>query len=215
MYKAFLITRPKHDLLTNYLFHWSTQVVNEAVDKDFQILDLNGEKASKKNFTSYVERHQPALVFFNGHGSSKVICGHNDEILIEADRNDGLLSEAVVYARSCRAAEYLGRCCVQKRTRAFVGYYKDYFLCFSQSKISRPLEDKIAELFLDPSNLVVISLLKGNTVGGSVRRSQEAMRRNIRFMNSGSATPSQKDAAPYLWSNIKSQTVCGNKDVYL
>lgn len=215
MRKAFLITRPNHDLITNYLFHWSTQVIKEARDKNFQILDLKGRKANKRDFESYVKKHKPALTFFNGHGSSSVVCGYDDEILVEAEKNEILLSNVVVYARSCSAAEYLGYRCVQEGTVAFVGYRKDYFLGYSQPKIVRPLEDDVAKLFLEPSNLIPISLLKGNSVGGSFKKSQEAMRRNVRFMNSSLARPSQKDAAPYLWRNIKSQIVHGDQEACL
>jgi len=215
MHKVFLITRPNHDLITNYLFRWSFPVVNEAAGRNFQVLDLKEKKATRENLESYINKNEPALVFFNGHGSSKVICGYDDEVLVEADKNEGLLSDTVVYARICRAAECLGSRCVQAGTVAFVGYNRDYFLGYSQSRITRPLEDGVAKLFLEPSNLVPTSLLKGNTVEESFSKSQEAMRRNIRFMNSGSALSSQKDAAPYLWRNVKSQTVHGNQKANL
>lgn len=187
-------------------------MIDEATNKLFQVLDLEERMANKKDLDSYVRRNKPALIFFNGHGSSSTICGYGDEILVEAGKNENILSGAIVYARSCRAATYLGRRCVQEGTVAFVGYKKDYFLGYSQSKLTRPLEDKVAKLFLEPSNLIPSSLLKGNTVGKSFGKSQEAMRRNVRFMNSGLASPSQKDAAPYLWRNVKSQTVRGNKN---
>jgi len=185
--------------------------MSEAARRDFQVLDLNKKKATRENLESYLSKNKPALVFFNGHGSSKVICGYDDEVLVEAGKNEELLSDTVVYARSCRAAEYLGRRCVQTGAVAFVGYNRDYFLGYSQSRTERPLEDGVAKLFLEPSNLVPTSLLKGNTVEESFIESQEAMRQNIRFMNSGAASASQKDAAPYLWRNIQSQTVHGNQ----
>ena len=189
--------------------------MSEAANRNFQVLDLKEKKANKENLESYVNKNEPALVFFNGHGSNRVICGYDDEVLVETNKNESLLSDTVVYARSCRAAEYLGSRCIQARTAAFVGYNRDYFLGYSQPKITRPLEDRVAKLFLEPSNLVPTSLLKGNTVGESFKKSQEAMRRNIRFMNSGAASPSQKDAAPYLWRNVKSQTVHGNQEAHL
>lgn len=215
MRKTFLVTRPNHDLITNYLFHWSGQVIKEAVNKNFQVLDLKERKANKRDLENYVKKNKPTLIFFNGHGSSSAICGYDDGVLVEVDKNEGLLSNAVIYARSCSAAEYLGRRCVQEGTVAFVGYRKDYFLGYSQSKSTQPLADRVAGLFLEPSNLIPISLLKENTAGESFRKSQEAMRRNIRFMNSSAALPSQKDAAPYLWRNVKSQTVLGDQEAHL
>ena len=211
MNRALLVTRPNHDLTTNYLFYWSLFVIKKAKEKGFQILDLEGRKANKKNFNSYIKKHRPTLVFFNGHGSKKVISGYNNEILIKADKDEGLLLEKVVYARSCDSAEELGRKCVRKGTAAFVGYRKKYFFAYSQLKITRPQQDKTAKLFLEPSNLIPISLLKGNTVGNSFKKSQNGMRRNFRFMLSSKASQAQRDAAPYLWRNIKSQIAIGNK----
>ena len=211
MNRALLVTRPNHDLTTNYLFCWSLFVIKKAKEKGFQILDLEGRKANKKNFDSYIKKHRPTLVFFNGHGSKKVISGYNNEILIKADKDEGLLLEKVIYARSCDSAEELGRKCVRKGTVAFVGYRKKYFFAYSQLKITKPQQDETAKLFLEPSNLIPISLFKGNTVGNSFKKSQNGMRRNFRFMLSSKASQAQRDAAPYLWRNIKSQIAIGNK----
>lgn len=215
MNKNFLVTRPNHDPATNYLFFWSTQVIREAKSKAFKVLDLRGKKANKRNFTSYIKKHEPSLVFFNGHGSENSIGGYNDEPLIESDTNELLLLEKIVYARSCNAARRLGENCVNKGTVAFIGYVKKYFLGYSQSEITRPLNDKVAKLFVEPSNLIPISLLKGNTVEVSCRKSQKDMRRNLSFMLSGNASQIQKDAAPYLWANLMNQKVLGNKKARL
>jgi len=126
-------------------------------------------------------------------------------------KDEKLLLEKIVYARSCDSAKELGRRCVRKGAVAFVGYRKKYFLVYSQSKSTRPRQDNIAKLFLESSNLVPISLLKGNTVDDSFKKSQNGMRRNLRFMLSSKASQVQRDAAPYLWRNIKFQTVIGDK----
>ncbi|MFH1601700.1 MAG: hypothetical protein ABIB61_01960 [Candidatus Shapirobacteria bacterium] len=211
MNKALLVTRPNHDLTTNYLFCWSLPVIKEARKKDFQVLDLEGNKANKKNFDSHIKRHRPILVFFNGHGSKEMIGGFDNEVLVRVDRDEKLLSEKMVYARSCDSAEELGYKCVRKGTIVFIGYRRKYFLVYSQSKSTRPQQDEVAKLFLEPSNLVPISLLKGNTASISFKKSQGGMRRNLRFMLSSKASQVQRDAAPYLWRNIKSQVVIGNK----
>lgn len=210
MNNILLITRPNHDLATNYLSSWSIFVIKDAKKRSFKVLDLKGLKANKKNFTSYIQKHNPVLVFFNGHGSEDAITGYDNKTLVEAGNNEKLLSKKLVYARSCDAANNLGQKCIQKSTRAFIGYKKKYALGYSQSKISRPLTDEVAKLFLEPSNLVPISLLKRNTIEAAYKKSQEAMGRNFRFMLSSRATQTQKDAAPYLWINKKYQTVLGD-----
>lgn len=215
MSRAILITRPDHDLITTYLFHWSTFVIEEASKKDIKVLDLRGRKANRKTFISYIKEHEPILVFFNGHGNEDTITGYDNEVLVEANKNEELLVEKIVYARSCDAAKNLGRLCIDNGTIAFIGYEKKYALAYTLSKVSTPLKDKVARLFVEPSNLVPISLLKGNTTKDAYRKSQDFMWRNFGFMLSTRATQSQKDAAPYLWFNRKHQVVLGDQDAQM
>ena len=215
MTRAILLTRPNFDLITNYLFYWSIFVIREANKKGFKVLDLQGNKANKQTFTSYIKKHEPLLVFFNGHGNDNAIAGHDNEILVEVNKNEQLLVEKIVYARSCNAVSKLGPACIKKSTLAFIGYKKKYALGYTPSQISDPLKDKVAGLFLEPSNLIPISLLKGNTAGYSYKKSQEAMWRNFMFMLSTKAFPNQKDAAPYLWANRKYQTILGNPETHM
>lgn len=215
MNRAFLVTRPNHDLITTYLYHWTKLVITEAEKRNIKGLDLKGKKANSANFRSYINKHQPKLVFFNGHGAKNAICGYDDEVIIESGRDEVLLSGKIVYARSCDAADKLGQLSVKSGTTAFIGYRKKFTVGYTPSKITDPLHDKTAELFIIPSNLVPISLLKGNTVGDSYRKSQEAMMRNFIFMLSTAATAAQKDAAPYLWMNRKYQIALGNLDARL
>lgn len=137
MNKALLITRPDHDLATNYLFFWSQFVIQEARKRQIKVLDL------------------------------------------------------------------------KKGVNAFIGYRRNFFLCYSQQSISQPLKDKIAKIFLEPSNRVPISLLKGKTAKQSYQKSQDAMLRNFRYLLSSKASLIQRDTAPYLWINRKYQVILG------
>src|SRR5664280_2194897 len=101
MSKAILITRPDHDLITTYFLHWSNLVIKEATSKGFKVLDLLGNKANNKMFSSYIVKHEPILVFFNGHGNADMITGYENEPLLEANNNEKLLIKKIVYARSC------------------------------------------------------------------------------------------------------------------
>lgn len=206
--RAILVTRPNHDLGTNYLFYWSGLVIKNP--HGFKVLDLSKKKANKENFVSYINKHKPILVFLNGHGTQDTITGHDNEILIESGKNERLLAKKIVYARSCDAAKNLGLQCVLRGTISFIGYEEKFVLAYSHSCVTRPLQDRVAELFLEPSNLIPISLLKGNTVEKAYKKSQDSMLRNLHFMVSSKASSAQKDAAPYLWTNRKYQTVIGS-----
>lgn len=215
MNRAILITRPNHDLITTYLFKWSEHIIKLAKSKNIPVLDLSGSKANEKNFTSYIIKNNPVLVFLNGHGNKDIITGYDNKPLLSANTNEDLVTEKIVYARSCDAAVNLGELCVKKGTLAFIGYKKKYSIGYSHSSITRPLQDEVAKLFIEPSNLIPMSLIKGNTVKDSYRKSQESMARNFSFMLSTKATPTQKDAAPYLWINRKYQVLLGNPDAKL
>jgi len=159
-------------------------------------------------------KYQPALVFFNGHGDETTITGYNNEVLIEVNRNEKILTGKIVYARSCDAANKLGKACIRHDTLAFIGYKSKFTIGYTPSKITTPLKDKVARLFIEPSNLVPISLLKGNTVENAYKKSQDAMGRNFLFMLSTKASQAQKDAAPYLWINKKYQVALGNQEAH-
>ena len=207
---SILITRPNHDLINSYFFEWSEQVIDQANRHHIQVLDLAKDKATRDKFTSYIKKNNPELVFMNGHGNENCIAGDKDEVIIEGGVNEKLLSDKVVYIRSCNVAAELGEACVKNGTIAFIGYTKKYNLGYTPSSAFHPLKDTVARLFLEPSNLVPISLIKGNSVKESYRKSQSAMLKNFYFMLSTKATKEQRDAAPSLWRNRKYQVILGD-----
>lgn len=215
MNNAILITRPDHDTITNYFSQWSKLVIDEAKKHNIKPLDLVGVKATKKNVASYIGKHNPKLLFFNGHGDQNRIAGFRDEILIEVGQNVELLIGKIIYVRSCDVAVNLGKVSIEKGALAFIGYTRKYTLCTSTASQSRPMQDRVAQLFLLPSNLIPIALIKGNIAKDAYRKSQNAMIRSIRFMFSTNASQEQKDALPYLWSNRKYQVLLGDGDAHI
>lgn len=208
--RAILITRPNHDRGTTYLYYWSETIIEKAKAKQIPVLDLSKNKAIIKYFQSYLKKHNPILIIFNGHGSQSIIAGYNNEILIEANKNEGLLENRIIYARCCDAAEILGKLSVLKGTTTFIGYKRKFWLVTSPFKSTQPLADDLAKLFLEPSNLIPLAILKGNTTSEACARSKDAMLRNLSFMFSTKASQAQKDAAKYMWYNIQNQVILGN-----
>lgn len=211
-HKSLLITRPNHDLITTYLYYWSRFIIEEATNKNIQIFDLSGKKANRNLLTSYIKKHNPTLIHFNGHGDSSLITGYNNEILIEVNKNDKLLAQKIIYALSCDSAKILGYSCVKNGALVFIGYKRKYILAYNVKSYTRPLKDKLAKFFLEPSNLITMSILKGNAAGNSYRKSQNSMKRNFLYMISTKATTLEKDAASFLWTNKKSQTLIGDEN---
>lgn len=213
MSKTLLLTRPNHDHLTTYLFYWCEHILKEAKEKSFKVLDLYSEKANYIKFNSYIKKHKPDLVIINGHGNNATVTGYNNEPIIAINKNDDILENTVAYIRSCQVASKLGEACIRKKAIAIIGYNRNFALPTSADRTTDPLKDNVAKLFIEPSNLIPISLIKGNTVKEAHIKSKKAMVSNFRFMISTKASQAQKDAAPYLWSNLKGQVILGDDSV--
>lgn len=211
MSKSLLITRPRYDEATNYLYYWAEKVIGEAQKKNLTVLDLCDEKANIKDFTGRVEKLNPDLMFLNGHGDPNRITGQNYEVLVEKDKNETLLSHKITYALSCSAAKNLGQSAVKKGAKAFIGYKEDFIFTYEKDKTTKPIEDKTAKLFLEPSNLVVTTLIKGNTAKEANIRSKKEFRRNLRKLMA-SESP-QEDQSPIIWLlwDIQAQVCLGDQ----
>lgn len=209
--KGFLITRPRSDYLTNLIFHLCDNVLAVAHAKGYRIYQLDAEKANRKLFNSYVRKNKLSLVFLNGHGNTDCVTGHDEEVLIGVGDGDDALTGAIVYARSCDAAVNLAVALVENGTKAFLGYKRKYYLASSVGRVSRPRNDKLARRFIEPANLAVTTLLKGNTVEEADNRSKFEMMKNVFSMLSSAATDEERSAAPLLYSNVRNQVIIGNK----
>lgn len=207
MTDGILITRSSHDLPNMYLSYWCEPLIERVKKSDIPVLDLVHKKASPNNLLSYITKRKPAVIFLNGHGGPDFICGYEDVVLIDRKNCENLLKGKMVYARSCQAGAILGPYCVKKGAKAFIGYSRNYSVGYSEEKRTRPLSDNIARLFLEPSNLIPQSLIFGNSPSEAYKISQKEMRKNLQYMLSSKATMDERDAAPYLWNNIKYQVV--------
>ncbi|MBU4022841.1 hypothetical protein KJ591_00555, partial [Patescibacteria group bacterium] len=156
MNKTLLITRPKHDTTVHYLFYWSKKIIELAQEKSIKVWDLKGKRANRKEIEGVLKKREPSLVFFNGHGDDDRIAGHNDEALLVAGENEELLISKIVYALSCRSGKKLGYESVKKGALGYIGYDEDFIFFIDQNKMSNPLMDKTAELFLEASNQAMI-----------------------------------------------------------
>ncbi len=206
-----LITRPNHDITTSYLYYWSEPVIAFARAKNRSVIDLKGKNATPVEFTGRVKKTNPAFVILNGHGNSKTIGGQDNTALVDM-KNADILSGRVTFARACSAAKNLGVVAVNGGG-SFIGYDDDFVFQIDEMHVSKPLRDRIAALFLEPSNHVAISLLKGHTSGQSVQRANDLFREIIHRALSSDATDDEKDALPYLIWDMKHQVCVGDQSM--
>lgn len=211
MNKIFLITRPKHDETTHYLFNWSKKVIELAKKKRIPILDLSKTRANKKELVSMLRKRRPLFVFLNGHGGSNFIAGHDNETLIKAGDNEGLLKSKLVYTLSCKSAKGLGPKSVKGGAITYMGYDDDFVFVIDQRKITQPLQDSTAKLFFEPSNQLAISVLKGHKTGQAYGRSQRLFLKNIQSLLTSEASPDSLYLRYLLW-DMQHQVCLGDKE---
>ncbi|KKT40943.1 MAG: hypothetical protein UW30_C0015G0014 [Candidatus Giovannonibacteria bacterium GW2011_GWA2_44_13b] len=205
--RALLVTRPNHDLITQYFHKWSEEVLHAAEKKNIKVYDLKGKKAVKSELESYALTQKPSLFFLNGHGNAYVIMGHDNEPIVNASSS---LGEGIIYARSCDAGQALGALLIKNGAKTFIGYKRKFICGYSPDKITKPELDPIARIFLEPSNLVVLILIKGHTSQDAHNRSKEAMYKNFRKMISSAASYEERYAARWMWGNLNNQVLIGN-----
>ena len=213
MDKTLLITRPKHDSTVRYLFYWAKDALELAKKKGMKVWDLDGKRANRKEVESILKKRKPSLVFLNGHGNDGVVMGQDNEVLVQAGDNEDFLAGKIVYALSCRSGKKLGPESIKKGSAGYIGYKEDFIFMAEPNKMSDPLSDKTAGLFLEASNQVVTSLLKGHTMKQSHDRSKNMFAKNAYKVAAGGS----KDylLATYLLWNAEHQVCLGNQDASL
>jgi len=209
----FLITLPEHDDITDYCSKWSGEIVKTAEQMRHDMKKLKGSEVNRKNFESRIATHTPSFVMLNGHGNSKEVAGHADEIILSCDKsisNEELSKGRVLYVRACGCGAELGPACIKAGCKSFVGYVRDFAIIKSKSKVSRPLDDERARPFLEVSNQIPIAILKGSTIMEAVVKADVKLEKEIqRLMTSDNFLALH--LIPWLLWNQKVRVILGDK----
>jgi hypothetical protein len=189
MSKKFLITRPNHDLITAYLYDFSAELVNTIKStKDIHITDLDGAKANRENLENCLNKRNPGLVFLNGHGSRKKVCGYKDKVILDKS-NINLTQEKIVYALSCDSLEGLGETAVKNGTKAYVGYKAKFMIIVDPTRAGSPSKDKNALPFKKACCKLLNALVYGLTVKKAIELTREEYRDLIRSYGTSEDDP--------------------------
>ena len=209
MSKKILFTRPEHDDTTHYLSNWSSVPLRLADKSGFKVIDLHRERANKDEAESIIKKQNPDFIVFNGHGSPDSVTGDKKEILIQVGKNEDVLKQKITYAIACSSAKELGPKSVEAGASAYIGYDDEFVFFYDPNKFSRPLSDQTAELFLEPSNRLVVSLIKGNTIKESITEAKKRFRENMIRLLSTASSPQDASMARYLWWDRQHLTFSG------
>lgn len=209
MAKALVVTRPAYEVTTHYLFYWSSLPLVLARKSGINIVELIKNRATRKELESIISKTDPSFIYLNGHGGSKYVLGHNNEILIQADDNESILTSRIVYALSCSSAQILGPKSISAGAKAYIGYKEDFMFIGDHHNVARPLNDRTAALFFEPSNILVETLLKGHTVLEAYEKSQNEFSKNINSLLT-SLSPDYYLISWLVWDRIH-QVYLGDK----
>lgn len=212
--KTLLITRPDYDDATSYSFYYAGLIIKEAEERGISYIDLRRPRLTHKNFIEIVENKNPSFIFFNAHGDEKTIYGDKingeEEVLVEENKNHNLLNSKIIYARACWAAASLGHSC---KGGCFIGYIIPFSFWINEKWSAKPSNDKTAKIFFEPSNLIVGSLLKGNTAKDAVDKAANLAKKSILKLLKDKDEPGASASAMLLWNNMLGTAILGDKNM--
>lgn len=159
-----LLTRPRYDLPTHYLFYWAGLLIVEAEKRGVKIIDLDKEKARKGKLHSYLSKQPVDVVILNGHGSPEAVVGQQDEIILSIGNGTDLLKNKAMFVRACDAGTILGKEVMKMGAKGFIGYIQPFMFPIDKDYFNKPLEDELAGPVLECSNQVGLSLIKSRSV---------------------------------------------------
>ncbi len=174
-----LVTFPDHDITTHYLFKWGESSVGVAEGHGIQVTRLDGPKATKRNLESYLSKFQFNMVFLNGHGEDTIVMGHDNEPILIAGKNEEKLKQTITYAISCSSAKELGDNAIKSGALCYIGYDQDFMFTLDENHSTRPLEDKLAAMFLHHTNVFMNALVKGSSVAEAYEKAKSSLWESI------------------------------------
>ena len=199
-----LITRPRYDTPTHYLFYWAGLLIDEAKKKGIEIIDLSKGKANKKKLHGYLTKQPIDIVILNGHGNQEAVAGQEDTILSVGNGAD-LFKNKTVFVRACDAGMILGKEIMKNGAKGFIGYIQPFIFPIDKNYFNKPLEDELAAPVLECSNQVGTSLIKGKSAAEAQKDSLAKYTEAMDRYSSSEATNSF--LLPILLWNMNSQ-VC-------
>ena len=205
-----LVTRPQHDVTTRYISAWAGEIIDRAEQKGIDVIDLSKEKACRKEFESRIKKLSPNAIFLNGHGSESSVCGHDNEVLVEAGKNHQLLQSTITYAVSCDSGKELGEKVAKAPSTTYIGYKDEFIFIADQRYVTRPLDDPKARPFMESSNQVMVSILKGNTAQSASERTRNTFHDFSTKLSSSSADQDAVQSAQFLWWNMRNLVCLGD-----
>lgn len=202
-----LVTCPDYDITTRYLSAWAKDYIQIAETRNQKPYVLKAKDVNKQKFHGMIRKNKPELVLLNGHGNDRCVTGHDSKPIVSIT-DASILSGSSVYALSCSSAVLLGDVAMKSGAIAYIGYDKEFIMVCNTRMTSNPIADETAKLFLEPSNAIATSLIKGHTATEAVNKGKkEFAKKIIQALNSDVQSDDDK-YVPYLIWNLNSLVSC-------
>jgi hypothetical protein len=216
MNRILLVTRPRHDDTTEYLSYYASLVLKKAEALNIDVKDFEGKEVNCGAIYKFIIKKDPKLIFLNGHGDDVSIEYNKGEILFSTDKNMEMLKDRIIYARACYAGVSFGKEVVKNNDGCFIGYISPFSFWIDERYSANPSKDKIAALFLEPSNEIVDSLLKGNKTETVHERSRKMMIESMKTVlrMEERKEPIAMNLLQVLWNNYEGQILHGNSGLF-
>lgn len=179
-------------------------MLDTAKSRGIKRFILEKERVNRDTVQSFLRKHSPDTVIFNGHGNQLEVVGNDEKPIISVNDNLNLLENKVVFVRACSAGEVMGPKAINIGARGFIGYKESFVFLYDQEKIQKPLDDGLARPFFECSNQIGISLIKGQSAREAHNSSINLYQKKISRMLSSKA---DSFSIPYLLWNMIHQ-VC-------
>lgn len=197
-----LVTRPRYDNATHYLFCWMGRVL-DILESHIVVKDIQKEKIDKKSVFSYIKKQSPTVIIFNGHGNEHSVLGDKDGDLVSTSDDLSIFKKKKVYIRSCKAGRILGPEIVKGGATGFIGYYEDFIFATDPDFFHNPINDELAGICLNPTDEIIKALLKGSSIREANDSGITAAQNKLNELQITSSYYSQ--FAPFLYWNMLNQ----------
>lgn len=215
MKAGILMTLPRSDDVTEYLFVFSQPIIRACNKKGIKIRPLIQDNATRDKFESMVGSLDYKVIIFNGHGHPNCILGHKNEELIKLGENESILKDRITYSRTCWSVLGVGKKCIENSKRGcFIGYKIPFMFFMDSNWLTNPIKDNTAKVFFDTSNKTALGLIKGRTTQEAHDNSKRSM---LKEMNKAlkKKDKDSKAIAQILWNNYCGQELLGNPNARL
>ncbi|MBI5393116.1 hypothetical protein HZA96_04555 [Candidatus Woesearchaeota archaeon] len=166
MVKALLVTRPKHDIPTSYLYDFSNAIVKTVKEiNGMHITTIEGDSANRVNFEKSLAKENYGLL------------------------NVFLTKERIVYALACDSLELLGKTAIEQGTKAYIGYKARFMLVVDPTRFTSPNKDSNALPFRKACNRLINSLISGLPVANAIELTKKEYISSIRSLGTSKDDP--------------------------